>query len=91
MLSYSHTPVIDGKVDIVFSIDKVVSSVTKKKSPPDSPPPPFSKAPTYIEQVVILRTCTHNLFPVPMLKVMHLRGVDWQWCVCVCVCVYVCV
>ena len=84
MLNCSHTPVVDNKVGIVFGIDKVVSFVVgKKESPLDSPPLP------YIEQVVILRTSTPNLFPVPTLEVMHLRGVDWQWCVCVFVCVCV--
>lgn len=74
-------------MDIVLNIDKVVSFLTEKKSPPDSLPPPFSKAkpPPYVRHVVILRTSTHNLFPVLMLIVMHLRGVDWQWCECVCV------
>lgn len=66
---------IDNKVDVVLCIDKVVSFLTEKEN---SLPTPFLhpslRPPFYTEQAVILRTSTHNLFPVLMLVVMHVTG-----------------
>lgn len=75
-LAIAHAPLLDSKVGIVFNTDKVVSFLTEISFLLFPLPSPSLKPPPCVEQVVILRTSTHNLFPVSMLVVSHSRGVD---------------